>query len=74
CYPMALPIERLDRIKEDLEAAEKSIKSIEEVIDDLRASGIDASKQEAKLTTAKDFYRQTKMFYDLEMRRVASGE
>ena len=71
---MALPIERLDRIKEDLEAAEKSIKSIEEVIEDLRASGIDASKQEEKLTTAKDFYRKTKMFYDLEMRRVAGGE
>ncbi|GAI73335.1 unnamed protein product [marine sediment metagenome] len=69
---MALPIERLDRIKEDLEAAEKSIKSIEEVIEDLRASGIDASKQEEKLTTAKDFYRKTKMFYDLEMRRVAA--
>ncbi len=71
---MALPIERLDRIKEDLEAAEKSIKSIEEVIEDLRASGIDASKQEEKLTAAKDFYRQTKMFYDLEMKRVAAGE
>ena len=71
---MALPIERLGRIKEDLEAAEKSIKSIEEVIEDLRASGIDASKQEEKLTAAKDFYRKTKMFYDLEMKRVAAGE
>lgn len=71
---MALPIERLERIKEDLEAAEKSIKSIEEVIEDLRASGIDASKQEEKLTAVKNYYRQTKMFYDLEMRRVESGE
>ncbi|MBA7574685.1 hypothetical protein ES708_16497 [subsurface metagenome] len=71
---MPLPIERLERIKEDLEAAEKSIKSIEEVIEDLRASGIDASKQEEKLTAAKDFYRKTKMFYDLEMKRVAAGE
>ncbi len=71
---MALPIERLDRIKEDLEAAEKSIKSIEEVIEDLRASGIDASKQEEKLAAAKGFYRQTKMFYDLEMRRIEGGE
>jgi len=71
---MALPIERLERIKEDLEAAEKSIKSIEEVIEDLRASGIDASKQEEKLTAAKGFYRQTKMFYDLEMKRAPSGE
>ncbi|GAI29324.1 unnamed protein product, partial [marine sediment metagenome] len=70
----ALPKERLDRIKEDLEAAEKSIKSIEEVIDDLRASGIDASKQEEKLTAAKGFYRQTKMFYDLEMRRIEGSE
>jgi len=71
---MALPKERLDRIKEDLEAAEKSIKSIEEVIEDLRASGIDASKQEEKLRAVKDRYRETKMFYDLEMRRVAGGE
>ncbi len=71
---MALPIERLDRIKEDLEKAAESIKSIEEVIEDLRASGIDASKQEEKLTTAKGYYRQTKMFYDLEMRRVEGAE
>ncbi|MBA7582181.1 hypothetical protein ES708_24101 [subsurface metagenome] len=71
---MALPKERLDRIKEDLETAEKGIKSIEEVIEDLRASGIDASKQEEKLTVAKGYYRQTKMFYDLEMRRVESGD
>lgn len=71
---MALPPERLERIKEDLEKAEASIKSIEEVIEDLRASGIDASKQEAKLTTAKDYYRQTKMFYDLEMKRLEGGE
>ncbi|MBA7589745.1 hypothetical protein ES708_31834 [subsurface metagenome] len=67
---MALPIERLERIKEDLAEAEKSIKSIEEVIDDLRASGIDASKQEELLRTAKDLYRQSKMFYDLEMKRL----
>ncbi len=67
---MALPIERLNRIKEDLAEAEKSIKSISEVIDDLRASGIDASKQEELLRTAKDLYRQSKMFYDLEMKRL----
>lgn len=71
---MALPKERLERIKVDLEEAEKSIKSIEEIIADLRASGIDASKQEEKLTTAKGYYRQTKMFYDLEMRRTESSE
>ena len=71
---MALPKERLDRIKEDLDEAEKGIKSMEEVVEDLRASGIDASKQEEKLTTAKDLYRKNKMFYDLEMRRAASGE
>ncbi|GAI75892.1 unnamed protein product [marine sediment metagenome] len=71
---MALPKERLDRIKEDLEAADKSIKSIEEVIEDLRASGIDASKQEEKLATAKGYYRQTKMFYDLEMKRLEGSE
>ena len=69
-----LPLERLERIKEDLEAAEKSIKKIEAVIEDLRASGIDASKQEEKLGAAKNFYRQTKMFYDLQMRRVESGD
>ncbi len=71
---MALPIERLDRIKEDLESADKSIKSIEEVIEDLRTSGIDASKQEEKLTIAKGYYRQTKMFYDLEMKRIEGAE
>lgn len=71
---MALPIERLERIKEDLEEAEKSIKFQEEVLEDLRASGIDASKQEEKLTAAKALYRQNKMFYDLQMRRVTSGE
>ena len=71
---MALPKERLDRIKEDLETAEKSIKSIEEVIEDLRASGIDASKQDEKLAVAKGYYRQTKMFYDLEMKRFEGAE
>lgn len=69
-----LPIERLERVKEDLEVSEQSIKKIEAVIEDLRASGIDASKQEEKLAIAKDYYRKTKMFYDLEMRRVAGGE
>jgi len=67
---MALPIERLNRIKEDLSEAESSIKAVEEVISDLRASGIDASKQEEKLRTVQSYYRQTKMFYDLEMRRI----
>ena len=67
-----LPPERLDRIREDLEAAENDIKRIEAVIEDLRASGIDASKQEEQLRTVKDRYRETKMFYDLEMRRAGS--
>lgn len=66
---MALPKETLDEIKSGLDKAAQGIKSVEETVSDLRASGIDASAQEAELKEAKDKFRQMQMFYNLQIRR-----
>ena len=67
---MPLPPELLEKIKATLDEAEKNIKSIEDVIADLRASGIDASKQEETLSSAKDRFKLMRLFYSKQEKRI----
>jgi len=66
---MPLPSEILEDIKSRIDEAEDTIKSISDVISDLRASGIDASKQEAALSKAKDSLRELRVFYGRQLKR-----
>ena len=67
---MPLPPEVLDNIKKQMDEAEERIKSVEDVISDLRASGIDASKQEEALSKAKDTQRMLSVFYKRQSERT----
>lgn len=60
---MPLPVEILDNIKRSIDEAEATIKSIEDVVADLRAGGIDASAQEESLRNAKNQLAQLRVFY-----------
>ena len=67
---MPLPPEIMENIKKRLDEAEELVKSIEDVISDLRASGIDASKQEEKLEEAKKGLREMRLFYSKQQKRT----
>ena len=69
---MPLPLEALEEIRTRMEAAEKSIKVIEEIITDKRAAGIDASKEEERLAPLKDDLRKWKVFYERQAKRPQS--
>ena len=69
---MPLPPEILEDIKKRLDEAEDSVKSIADVISDLRASGIDASRQEEALTSAKEDLRRLRLFYERQSKRTTS--
>ncbi len=60
---MPLSPEILMNIKNQIEEADKSIKSIADVIVDLRASGIDASAQDTQLQNIKAELRKLQLFY-----------
>lgn len=66
---MPLPTEVLDKIKKSIDEAEEGIKSVSDVIADLRASGIDASKQEEKLKTAKEDLRKLRFFFERQSKK-----
>lgn len=67
---MPLPSEMLEDIKRRIDEAEDNLKSIEDVISDLRATGTDASAQEAKLKEAKEDLRRLRQFYERQSARV----
>ena len=69
---MPLPTEILEDIKRRIDEAEDSVKSIADVISDLRASGIDASQQEAALSSAKEDLRRLRLFYERQSKRATS--
>jgi len=69
---MPLPPELLAEIKTRIDEAEDSIKDISDVISDLRAAGIDASKEEEGLASAKEDLRHLRIFYERQTRRTSS--
>ena len=67
---MPLPPEILEKIKADLEEAEKSVKGLEDIISDLRTAGIDASKEEADLKAVKEELTKLRLFYSRQQKRL----
>jgi len=69
---MPLPPEILEDIKKRLDESEAAIKDIGETISDLRAAGIDASKQEERLREVKETARSLSVFYERQSKRTTS--
>lgn len=67
---MPLPPEVLEEIKTKIDEAEERIKSIEDIISDLRATGIGIGEQEVKLKEAKEDLRKLRLFYERQRKRV----
>lgn len=67
---MPLPAEILEEIKRRLDTAEDDVRGIADVIADLRASGIDATKQEEALAKAKDNLAHLRLFYQRQQKRA----
>jgi len=67
---MPISPELLQQISEAVTEAKRHMDSAEDVIKDLRASGIDASVQEQALSEAKKSYNQLSMFYSLQKNKV----
>jgi len=68
---MPLPENILLEMKVKIEEGEKAIKDIEDIVEDLRASGIDASRQEDELRSAKEILRKAKSVYELQRKRIS---
>lgn len=66
---MPLPAEVLAEIKTRIDDSEAHIKDISDTIGDLRASGIDTSKQEERLTAVKEDFRKLRTFHDRQLAR-----
>lgn len=66
---MPLPEEVMRQMKERLDSVKERMKSIEDVIADLRASGIDASRREEELAQLRETLRKWETFYDLQSKR-----
>lgn len=66
---MPLPTEILADIKTRIDESKEHIKDISETIADLRASGIDASKQEERLAAVKEDLQKLHTFHDRQVAR-----
>lgn len=66
---MPIPSEMLSNIKDQIAQAEITIKATEDVMADLRAAGVDASKQEEEIRNAKTALRQLQLFYSRQVNR-----
>lgn len=66
---MPLPSEVLEDIKTRIAESEERIKDITDTVSDLRASGIDASKQEERLSAVKEDLQKLHTFYDRQIAR-----
>lgn len=71
---MPLPPEELERIKAGLDKAQADINSMEDVVSDLRASGIDALPQEERLRELRQEYNRMRLFYERQAKRSESAE
>lgn len=66
---MPLPAGILEDIKRKLDEAEDDVRGITDVLSDLRAAGVDASKQEDALNKAKENLRHLRLFYERQSKR-----
>ncbi|GAJ15481.1 unnamed protein product [marine sediment metagenome] len=60
---MPLPKEQLKLISEDIEAAEKTLADMKDVIDDMRLAGMSIDKQQKTYDDLTDRLRSLKVFY-----------
>lgn len=67
---MPLPPEVLENISSKIEEARKKRAELQEVLDDLRASGVDASAQQEKATKIDEQLKQLSVFYKRQMKRA----
>ena len=68
---MPLPKEVLANIKARLDEGDDYVKSVEDVLADLRITGVGVGEQEEKLKTAKADLRKLRLFYDRQAKKVA---
>lgn len=68
---MPLPPDVLEEIKKGLDTAAAEVKSIEDVLADMRATGIGVGEQEERLKEAKEDLRKLSLFYERQARRLA---
>ena len=66
---MPLSPETLNSIKENLDKAKEHMDSLQSILNDQRASGIDASGIEAQLNTLRQEYNKWLTFYNLQSAR-----
>lgn len=66
-----LPPERLDEMQTRLQSAQESIASLEDVLHDMRAAGIDTAAQEQRLQNQKAELRKWRTFHELQRQRVS---
>ncbi len=66
---MALPYEKQEQIRENVDKAEKQAVEIRQIVNDLRASGIDASQWENRLRDIESNVNKWKVFYGLQSKR-----
>jgi len=66
---MPLPPEVLEELRAGIERAEASLKDIRDTIADLRAAGIDATRQEELYREAEANLRKLKIFYGRQIER-----
>lgn len=69
---MPLPPEVLADIKDRIDKIKERIASVEDILADLRASGIDALKREEELRDLREQLRKWETFYGLQEGRAAS--
>jgi len=71
---MPLPQEVLEEIRSRLERAQELVDSLEDVVSDMRVSGIEPVSQEAELRAAREDLRKLRAFYDRQIARVSTTE
>ena len=66
---MPIPEETLNNIRDALAEAKSKRKDVKDVIDDLKASGVDTLEQTKKLNDLDEKIRQLETFYGRQTRR-----
>jgi len=61
---MPLPKEQLDFIKEDIDAASKTLTEMKDVLDDMRLAGMSIERQQKTYDDLTDKLRSLRVFYE----------
>jgi len=61
---MPLPKEQLELIKQDIDAANKTLTEMKDVLDDMRLAGMSIDKQQTTYDDLSDRLRSLRVFYE----------